>query len=145
MPDGSHGKQFIVKASFLKHGDDEPTFSMPLTTEANAVTLSDAVLETIREMESKYQSDSLQFTVAANSSEFTKEATRSVIKDLFLAILLVVATMLLFLHSIRNAVIVSVSIPASLIATFTVIIPVGIFAQSDDLTGFDTGCRDFGG
>jgi hypothetical protein len=39
MPPGSHGKQFIAKASFLKHvGDNprfgpEPTFSMPLTTE----------------------------------------------------------------------------------------------------------------
>jgi hypothetical protein len=39
MPDGSHGKQFIIKASFLKHISDEPrfgsepTFSMPLTTE----------------------------------------------------------------------------------------------------------------
>jgi hypothetical protein len=39
MPDGSQGKQFIIKASFLKHIDDEPlfgnepTFSMPLTTE----------------------------------------------------------------------------------------------------------------
>jgi hypothetical protein len=39
MPDGSHGKQFIIEASFLKHIDDEPrfgseqTFSMPLTTE----------------------------------------------------------------------------------------------------------------
>ena len=39
MPDGSRGKQFIIKASFLKHVNDEPrfgnepTFSMPLTTE----------------------------------------------------------------------------------------------------------------
>ncbi|MDR1258347.1 MAG: hypothetical protein LBK65_03565 [Tannerellaceae bacterium] len=39
MPDGSHGKQFMIKASFLKHLNDEPrfgaepTFSMPLTTE----------------------------------------------------------------------------------------------------------------
>jgi hypothetical protein len=39
MPPGSRGKQFIVKASFLKHVDDvprfgnEPTFSMPLNTE----------------------------------------------------------------------------------------------------------------
>jgi hypothetical protein len=38
MPEGSHGKQFIIKAAFLKHVDDkpvfgvEPTFSMPLTT-----------------------------------------------------------------------------------------------------------------
>ena len=38
MPEGSHGKLFIIKAAFLKHIDDaplfgnEPTFSMPLTT-----------------------------------------------------------------------------------------------------------------
>jgi hypothetical protein len=45
MPEGSHGKQFIVKAAFLKHLDDaprfgnEPTFSMPLTTEDLAAAL----------------------------------------------------------------------------------------------------------
>ncbi|MDR1223104.1 MAG: hypothetical protein LBL07_09565 [Tannerella sp.] len=45
MPDGSHGKQFIIKAAFLKHMDDEPrfgnepTFSMPLTTEDLAAAL----------------------------------------------------------------------------------------------------------
>jgi hypothetical protein len=39
MPDGSYGKQFIIKSSFLKHVDDEPhfgnkpKFSMPLMTE----------------------------------------------------------------------------------------------------------------
>ena len=45
MPEGSHGKQFIIKASFLRHVDDEPrfgpqpTFSMPLTTEDLAAAL----------------------------------------------------------------------------------------------------------
>jgi hypothetical protein len=45
MPEGSHGKQFIIKAAFLRHVDDEPkfgnepTFSMPLTTEDLAADL----------------------------------------------------------------------------------------------------------
>jgi hypothetical protein len=45
MPDGSHGKQFIIKAAFLRHVDDEPrfgnepTFSMPLTTADLAAAL----------------------------------------------------------------------------------------------------------
>jgi hypothetical protein len=45
MPAGSHGKQFIIKAAFLKHVDDEPrfgnepTFSMPLTTQDLAAAL----------------------------------------------------------------------------------------------------------
>jgi hypothetical protein len=39
MPENSRGKQFTIKASFMKHFEDvprfgnEPTFSMPLTTE----------------------------------------------------------------------------------------------------------------
>jgi hypothetical protein len=45
MPEGSRGKQFMIKAAFLQHIDDkplfgpEPTFSMPLTTEELAATL----------------------------------------------------------------------------------------------------------
>jgi hypothetical protein len=45
MPEGSHGGQFIIKAAFLRHVDDEPrfgnepTFSMPLTTEDLAAVL----------------------------------------------------------------------------------------------------------
>jgi hypothetical protein len=45
MPDGSRGKQFIIKASFLRHINDEPrfgnqpTFSMPLATEDLAAAL----------------------------------------------------------------------------------------------------------
>jgi hypothetical protein len=45
MPANSRGKLFIIKASFLKHIDDEPrfgnepTFSMPLTTEDLAAIL----------------------------------------------------------------------------------------------------------
>jgi hypothetical protein len=46
MPEGSHGKIFIIKASFLKHINDkprfgnEPTFSMPLTTADLAAALN---------------------------------------------------------------------------------------------------------
>ncbi|MDR2140045.1 MAG: hypothetical protein LBP50_10930 [Tannerella sp.] len=46
MPEGSHGKQFIIKAAFLRHVNDEPrfgnepTFSMPLTTADLAATLN---------------------------------------------------------------------------------------------------------
>jgi hypothetical protein len=65
MPAGSHGKQFIVKAAFLRHIDDEPkfgnepTFSMPLTTEDLAATLDkqhhDDYEEQVREVEKHRQ------------------------------------------------------------------------------------------
>jgi hypothetical protein len=47
MPDGSHGKQFVIKAAFLKHVDDrpkfgpQPTFTMPYSTEDIASPSSD--------------------------------------------------------------------------------------------------------
>jgi len=46
------------------------------------------------------------------------EAADSVMHDLVIAVILVAVVMLLFLHSLRNAVIVMISIPASLVATF---------------------------
>ena len=51
MPEGSRGKLFIIKASFLKHVDDipvfgpQPTFSMPLTTEDLAAVLDRRIRE----------------------------------------------------------------------------------------------------
>jgi HAE1 family hydrophobic/amphiphilic exporter-1 len=48
----------------------------------------------------------------------TLEAADSVIHDLLIAVFLVAFVMLFFLHSIRNSLIVMVSIPASLISTF---------------------------
>ncbi|MDR2359517.1 MAG: hypothetical protein LBD87_06955 [Prevotellaceae bacterium] len=65
LPNGSHGKQFIIKAAFLKHVNDEPrfgnepTFSMPLTTEDLAAALDrqhhEDFEEQLREVERQRQ------------------------------------------------------------------------------------------
>lgn len=86
--------------------------------DANAVKVSKEISEVIKRAEAKYQADGLSFRIAYNSSDFTLKATNSVVKDLFMAILFVALAMLLCLHSIRNALIVMVSIPVSLISTF---------------------------
>lgn len=87
-------------------------------TDANAVTVSELVQEKIAEIEQQYAEQGVQITMANDTSEFTLEAANSVIKDLFIAIALVAFVMLFFLHSYRNALIVMVAIPTSLIATF---------------------------
>ena len=45
-------------------------------------------------------------------------AADAVVHDLLIAVLLVALVMLFFLHSIRNSLIVMITIPASLVATF---------------------------
>jgi len=87
-------------------------------SDANAVAVSEAVRQTLSELETDYKSQNVSLKVANDTSEFTLAAADHVMFDLFLAIFLVATVMLLFLHSIRNAFIVMVSIPASLIATF---------------------------
>lgn len=86
--------------------------------DANAVDMANLVLEKIKTLEQNYAQQGLRFQVVVNSSTFTKAATDAVIYDLFLAVLLVALVMLLFLHSLRNALIVLVSIPTSIVSTF---------------------------
>jgi len=87
-------------------------------SDANAVAVSELVRETALEIENDYKAQNVKLNIANDTSEFTLTAANNVIFDIFFAVFLVGAVMLLFLHSLRNAFIVMVTIPASLIATF---------------------------
>jgi hydrophobe/amphiphile efflux-1 (HAE1) family protein len=87
-------------------------------SDANAVAVSEQLLKSINSLEKDYKSNDLKLEVAKDSTVYTLEAADSVLHDLLIAVVLVAFVMLFFLHSIRNSLIVMVSIPASLIATF---------------------------
>ncbi|MGO4818407.1 efflux RND transporter permease subunit [Flavobacterium sp. W22_SRS_FP1] len=87
-------------------------------SDANAVAVSEELLKTITKLETDYKTSQLELNVAKDTTVFTLEAADSVVHDLLIAVLLVAFVMLFFLHSIRNSLIVMVSIPASLISTF---------------------------
>ncbi|AWG20591.1 acriflavin resistance protein [Flavobacterium faecale] len=87
-------------------------------SDANAVAVSELVNKSIAKLESDYKVNELELITAKDSTVFTLEAADSVLHDLLIAVILVALVMLFFLHSIRNSLIVMVSIPASLIATF---------------------------
>jgi HAE1 family hydrophobic/amphiphilic exporter-1 len=86
--------------------------------DANAVDMAKATKDQFKQIEKKYAKEGIKFTVATDTSIPTIESVDAVIHDLELAVFLVAAVMLLFLHSLRNAFIVLISIPASLISTF---------------------------
>src|SRR5215204_2803034 len=87
-------------------------------SDANAVAVSEQIRGSMEKMEKDYAASGLNLDVASDSSQYTLASADAVIHDLILAIVLVAFVMLFFLHSIRNALIVMVAIPASLIATF---------------------------
>ncbi|MBC7568067.1 MAG: efflux RND transporter permease subunit, partial [Pedobacter sp.] len=87
-------------------------------SDANAVEVSKGVHAVIEKLKVEYAANKLDIKIVNDSSIFTLESADAVIHDLILAVILVAFVMLFFLHSFRNALIVMVSIPASLIATF---------------------------
>src|SRR5690606_24928470 len=87
-------------------------------SDANAVAVSELVKQSAQSIEKDYEINNVKLSVADDTSDFTLTAANNVIFDIFLAIFLVAAVMLLFLHSLRNAFIVMITIPVSLIATF---------------------------
>ncbi|MFV0151440.1 efflux RND transporter permease subunit [Empedobacter falsenii] len=88
--------------------------------DANAVDVSKLIREQFQSIEEQNSSSNVQFIVTDDSTDTTIAAVNSVMYDLILAVILVALVMLLFLHSFRNALIVLVAIPTSLITSFAV-------------------------
>jgi HAE1 family hydrophobic/amphiphilic exporter-1 len=89
-------------------------------SDANAVQVSKLVRAEVKKIEADNRNIDLRIDIAQDGSTFTIEAADAVKHDLVLAVILVAAVMFLFLHSVRNSLIVMVAIPASLVSTFLV-------------------------
>lgn len=101
------------------NGQSAIGLSIQKQTEGNAVEISDAVKLVLADFEKQFAPQNLKFTIASNAADFTQEAVSSVMTDLIIAIILVSVTMLLFLHTFRNLIFIAVSIPTSIISTFS--------------------------
>lgn len=88
--------------------------------DANAVDVSKLIREKLQTIEKQNANAAIKFVVTDDSTDNTIAAVNSVVFDLILAVILVSLVMLLFLRSFRNALIVLVAIPTSLITAFAV-------------------------
>ena len=88
--------------------------------DANAVDVSKLVRSTFKSIEQQNANSNIEFIIADDSTDNTIAAVNSVVFDLILAVILVSLVMLLFLRSFRNALIVLVAIPTSLVTAFAV-------------------------
>ena len=77
----------------------------------------------------------LDYTIAYNPTEFIQESVNEVERTLFIAILLVVGVVILFLQTWRAAVIPIVAIPVSLVGSFLFMAALGITFNTLSLFG----------
>ncbi len=87
-------------------------------SDANSVKTADMVTEKLKSIEKELAQYKVKFDIAQDVTEFTEESVHDVWRDLILAILMVAAVLFLFLHNIRNSLIILLSIPTSLISAF---------------------------
>lgn len=100
------------------NGEEAILINIYKQSDANAVDVSNNIRETIASLEQEFSENGLKMEIAQDSTDFTRESISSVLTDLLLAVLLVSLVMLLFLHNIRNAIVVMIVVPVSLISAF---------------------------
>ncbi len=96
----------------------EPSIALAIQkqSDANSIRTSDLLQSEMKVLE-KENGSRIRFTVAQDITEFTRNSLSEVKRDLFLAILMVAIVLFFFLNSVRNSLIVLLSIPTSLIST----------------------------
>lgn len=100
------------------NGENSIGISIQKQTDANTVDVCKRVKEQLNLLENQYPDYQLKFDIASDNSTYTLASANAVIEDIGFAILIVAFVMSVFLHSIRNSVIVLISIPASIISVF---------------------------
>jgi hydrophobic/amphiphilic exporter-1 (mainly G- bacteria), HAE1 family len=110
---------------FRYDGKDTIGVSIMKQSGANAVEVSKNVHAETERMKVQYKDYGVGFIYAQDTSEFTLGSAHDVIVDILLAILFVGLIINFFLHDIRNAFVVMMAIPTTLLTTFIVIGQVG--------------------
>ena len=101
------------------NGENSIGIQVQKQSDANSVKVCELVKQELTKIERQYTSANLKFNIASDNSVFTLASAQAVLEGLGIAVILVALVMFLFLHSIRNSLIVLVSIPTSLISVFT--------------------------
>lgn len=87
-------------------------------SDANSTQTADRLYAAFEKLKKEYSADKIEFTIAQDVTTFTRASLSQVGWDLLFAVIMVSAILFLFLRSGRNALIVMLSIPTSLITTF---------------------------
>jgi hydrophobe/amphiphile efflux-1 (HAE1) family protein len=101
---------------------------------ANSLAVEHEVLDTMKTLQRDFP-PGLDYKVIYDPTIFVGKSVDEVIKTIFVAILLVVGVVFLFLQSWRAAIIPVIAIPVSLLGTFTILYALGISLNNLSLFG----------
>ncbi len=102
--------------------------------DANAVQIADNVREAMVELSKRFP-DGMEYIIPYDTTMFVKESIKEVLMTLIMAIILVVGVIFLFLQDWRSTLVPCVTIPVSLIGTFSIMMAFGFSINTLTLFG----------
>ncbi len=115
------------------NGEPRVYISLGRNIDADELNSTKIAREEIKKIEAQFPQ--LQFTETDAPADYTARSLLGVGQSLFEGILLTAIVMLLFLHAWRNAVVVLVAIPTSILSTFIVMKLMGFHIDSMSMMG----------
>lgn len=100
------------------NGRDAIGLQLIKQSDANATETADKVYVLVDKLQNEYKDVGLHIEYAQDATRFTRSSLEGVFVDLGIAVMLVAVVLFMFLRSGRNALIVLIAIPTSLVTTF---------------------------
>lgn len=104
-------------ANVYQNGHDAVYFAISKQSDANTVETAAAVQQTMAELSESLPGD-IHFEEAMNQADMINMTIDNLVSSLLQGIVLAVIVLFLFLRSVRSTLVIAISIPVSLIATF---------------------------
>ena len=101
---------------------------------ANSLAVEQEVLSAMKDIQKEFP-QGVDYKIIYDPTTFIAKSVREVVITIFIAILLVLGVVFLFLQSWRASIIPVIAIPVSLIGTFAVLYPLGISLNNLSLFG----------
>ena len=101
---------------------------------ANALSIADGIRSAMEELETRFP-EGMEYHIAYDSTRAIEASIAEVVETLFIAMILVIFTVYIFLQDFRTTVIPAVTIPVSLLGTFAVMMALGLSINTLTLFG----------
>lgn len=122
--------------NFYGETDGTPAVNLALylLADANALAAGEAVDQMLEELSRNFP-EGMDYIIGYDTTRYVSTAVRQVVTSLFQAVVLVIAVTFLFLGNWRATLVPTVAIPVSLVASFAVLLAVGMSINTVTLFG----------
>ena len=117
----------------LINGKEGCTYSLSKQSDANIVEVTDNINKTISSLKEKYPD--FEFTILSDTADYIKTSLDNMVSTAFQAAFVAVLVLLIMLRSVRLALVIGVSIPTSIMATFGLMYLTGMTLNMMSLGG----------